>query len=224
MRVFVALDYPAPGPALELARALAPLGVAFKVGLELFTAGGPAAVRDVQAVGGPVFLDLKLHDIPNTMAGAARAAAALGVGWLTAHASAGAAALTATAAACPEVALLGVTVLTSLGEGELAGLGVARPLREQVRALGVAAVAAGCRGVVCSPREVALLRQALPPGALVAATGVRPAGVAAGDQARFASPAETAAAGADMIVVGRAVTAAPDPVAACRAVLAELGA
>jgi len=224
MKVFIALDYPELGPAVEVARALQPLGVGFKVGLELFTACGPAAVRAVQAVGGPVFLDLKLHDIPNTMAGAARAAAGLGVGWLTAHASSGAAGLQATAAACPGVALLGVTVLTSLGEGDLAGLGVERPLAQQVRALGVAAVAAGCRGVVCSPRETAMLRAALPMEAVVVATGVRPAGVAAGDQARFGTPAETVAAGASMIVVGRAVTAAPDPAAACRAILRDIGA
>jgi orotidine-5'-phosphate decarboxylase len=222
MRVFVALDYPALGPAVEVARALAPLGVAFKVGLELFTAAGPEAVRAVQAVGGPVFLDLKLHDIPNTVAGAARAAAGLGVGWLTVHAWAGAAAMQAAVAAAPDVALLGVTVLTSLGPEALAAVGVARALPDQVRALGATAIEAGCRGVVCSPREAALLRAALPPGALIVATGVRPAGVAAGDQARFGTPAETVAAGADLIVVGRAVTAAADPVAACRAVLAEI--
>lgn len=222
MRVFVALDFPAAGPALEAARALAPLGVGFKVGLELFAAAGPAVVRDVQALGGPVFLDLKLHDIPNTVGGAARAAAALGVGWLTVHAWAGPAAMRAAVEAAPGVGLLGVTVLTSLGEDDLAALGVTRGVAEQVRALGLAAVAAGCRGVVCSPREVSLLRAALPAGATVLATGVRPAGVAAGDQARVGTPRETVAAGADLIVVGRAVSAAADPVAACRAVLAEV--
>lgn len=221
--VFVALDYPSAGPALELARALAPLGVRFKIGLELFTREGPGVVRDVQAVGGPVFLDLKLHDIPNTMAGAARAAAALGVGWVTAHAAAGQAAIRATAGAAGKTVVLGVTVLTSLGPDDLAAQGIAREPQEQVLALATQATGAGCRGLVCSPREVAALRSAVATAVQVVATGIRPAGVEAGDQARFATPAAAVGAGADFIVVGRAITAAADPVVACRAVLAEIG-
>jgi orotidine-5'-phosphate decarboxylase len=223
-RVFVALDLPAADAAVALARALAPLGVRFKVGLELFARGGPEVVRAVQAVAGPVFLDLKLHDIPNTVAGAARAAAALGVGWLTVHAAAGSAALRAAAEAAPDTVVLGVTVLTSLTAADLAAQGIARPPAEQAAALAELAVDAGCRGVVCSPQEVAVLRRRLPPASQLVVPGVRPTGAAAGDQARVATPAAAFAAGADFIVVGRPVTASPDPVAACRALLAACGA
>lgn len=226
-RIVAAIDTADPARAAALAAALAPprCGV-LKLGLELFAAQGPEAVRRL-AARAPVFLDLKLHDIPNTVAGAVRALAPLRPAMLTLHAAGGAAMLAAAreaaeAAGGARPILLAVTVLTSLDEAALAATGVAGGAAAQVVRLGRLAMAAGADGLVCSPREVAPLRQALGAAPLLVVPGIRPAGAAAGDQARTATPAEAVADGADWIVVGRPITGAADPVAAAAAIAASL--
>ena len=227
--VFVALDYPALEPALACATTLAPFGVRFKLGLELFCRCGPPGVAALQGVTGPLLLDLKLHDIPRTVGRATAALCTLGAWGLTLHAAGGAAMLRAAVQAAQGGAgeplrCLAVTVLTSLDEPALQALGVRLPLREQVASLTRLAQEAGCAGAVASPQEAAVVRAAAGPAFLVVTPGVRPAGVAAGDQARVATPQEAIAAGADALVVGRAVTAASDPPAALRRLLLALGA
>jgi orotidine-5'-phosphate decarboxylase len=229
-RIVAALDTADPARAEALADALAPprCGV-LKVGLELFGAAGPDAVRRVGARA-PVFLDLKLHDIPNTVAGAVRALLPLRPAMLTLHAAGGAAMLRAAreaaeAAAGPDTQrpiLLAVTVLTSLDAAALETTGVPDAPEAQVLRLARLAVENGADGLVCSPREAAAIRGALGHAPLLVVPGVRPAGSAAGDQARTATPAEAVAAGADWIVLGRPLTGAPDPAAAAAAVAAEL--
>jgi orotidine-5'-phosphate decarboxylase len=228
-RIVAALDTADPARAEALAGALAPprCGV-LKVGLELFGAAGPDAVRRVGAGGAPVFLDLKLHDIPNTVAGAVRALLPLRPAMLTLHAAGGAAMLRAAreaaeaAGAARRPILLAVTVLTSLDAGDLERTGVAGAPEAQVLRLARLAMENGADGLVCSPREAAAIRGALGAAPLLVVPGVRPAGSAAGDQARTATPAEAVAAGADWIVLGRPLTGAPDPAAAAAAVAAGL--
>ena len=225
-RVFVALDFADLETAQACAARLQPSGVRFKVGLELFCRTGPEGLRALFPLTGPVFLDLKLHDIPRTVAGAVRAAAALDVWGLTVHAAGGEAMLRAAvevaAAAARRPRCLAVTALTSLDEAALAAVGVGAPLRAHVSALAQLARSAGCDGVVASPEEAALVRSLGGPTFLVVTPGVRPAGSAVGDQARVATPAAALTAGADYLVIGRPVTAAADPLAALRAVLVEL--
>ncbi len=230
-RIIAALDTADPARAAALAEALAPPRCGLlKLGLELFGAAGPEAARRI-AAHAPVFLDLKLHDIPNTVAGAVRALAPLGPAMLTLHAAGGpamiAAARQAAEAAAPEgrrPALLAVTVLTSLDAATLAATGVAGGPVQQVLRLGRLAMEAGADGLVCSPQEASWLRDALGAAPLLVVPGVRPAGSAAGDQARIATPAEAVAAGADWIVVGRPITGAADPAAAAAAIAAEIAA
>jgi orotidine-5'-phosphate decarboxylase len=194
-----------------------------KVGLELFAAEGPAAVRAAAALGRPVFLDLKLHDIPNTVEGAARSAARTGASLLTVHASGGAEMIRAAVrGAGPGVGILAVTVLTSLGPKALDEVGLAGPAEAAVVRLARLAVEAGARGLVCSPLEVAAVRAAVGPGPLLVVPGVRPVGAARGDQARVATPEEAVRAGADVLVLGRPLRDAPDPAAAARAIAAGL--
>jgi orotidine-5'-phosphate decarboxylase len=194
-----------------------------KVGLELFAADGPAAVRAAAELGRPVFLDLKLHDIPNTVEGAARSAAASGASLLTVHASGGEAMVRAAVrGAAGRLRVLAVTVLTSLDDDALAAVGLAGPAEQAVVRLARLAVDAGAGGIVCSPREVAAVRAAVGPEPLLVVPGVRPAGSARGDQARVATPAEAVRAGADVLVLGRPLRDAPDPAAAARAVAASL--
>jgi orotidine-5'-phosphate decarboxylase len=201
------------------------VGVA-KVGLEAFSAHGPALVGEVLAVGMPVFLDLKLHDIPNTVERAARNAARLGVAMLTVHASGGEAMLRAAVAGAAGAdrppAVLAVTVLTSLDDGALASLGIPGGAADRVAAWAVLAQRCGCAGVVCSPHEAAVLRSALGPEFLLVTPGVRPAGESSGDQRRVATPREAIDAGAHLLVVGRPITGAADPVVAAEAILAEM--
>ena len=194
------------------------------MGLELFTSAGPAAVRAVHEAGAACFLDLKIHDIPATVASAVRSAAALGVRYLTVHASAGPAALAAAARAARGTGtrLLAVTVLTSLDQGELDAIGLLGTPAEAVNRLAAVAHESGVDGFVCSPREVAALRAQLPDATLVV-PGVRPKGSATGDQRRTATPAEVRAAGADLLVVGRPIRLADDPVAAAHAIADEIG-
>jgi orotidine-5'-phosphate decarboxylase len=224
----VALDAPDLGAAERWAAAIAPHAGLLKVGLELFSAEGGAAVRRI-ARHRPVFLDVKLHDIPNTVAGAVRALAPLGPAWITVHASGGAAMVEAARrqaerAGADRPRLLAVTVLTSLDAGALAATGVAGGPVQQVLRLGRLAVEAGADGLVCSPREVAPLRAALGEAPALVVPGVRPAGSAADDQARTATPEEMAAAGADWIVVGRPITRAADPGGAAAAIARALAA
>ena len=226
-RLIAALDTPDLARAESLAGALAPRCGALKVGLELFGAAGPEAVRRIAAAGAPVFLDLKLHDIPNTVAGAVRALLPLRPAMLTLHAGGGAAMVVAAREAAEaggreRPILLAVTVLTSLDAAALAETGVAGGPVQQVLRLARLAMAAGADGLVCSPQEVAKIRDALGEAPLLVVPGVRPAGSAAGDQARTATPAEAVAAGADWIVVGRPITGAGDPAAAAAAIAAGL--
>lgn len=229
-RVLAALDVQTLDEALALVGPLRPHVGGFKVGLELCTAvGAPRVVEAVAAAGGAVFLDLKLHDIPNTVAGAVRAACGLGpaVRMLTLHACGGAAMMRAAAEAAAGCAarplLLGVTVLTSMEAATLrAELGVGAPMEEHVVHLARLAQASGLDGVVASPREAPAIRRACGPELLIVTPGVRPAWAAAGDQRRVLTPAEALRAGADYMVVGRPITAAPDPAAAAASIAAEL--
>jgi orotidine-5'-phosphate decarboxylase len=222
-RICAALDFPSWERAEPFARAVAPAVGILKVGLELFAAEGPAAVRAAAALGRPVFLDLKLHDIPNTVEGAARSAAASGASLLTVHASGGAEMIRAAVrGAGPRLRVLAVTVLTSLDDGELARIGLAGPPQEAVVRLARLAVEAGAHGLVCSPLEVAAVRAALGSGPLLVVPGLRPAGASRGDQARVATPEEAVRAGADVLVLGRPLRAGPDPAAAARAIAAAL--
>jgi orotidine-5'-phosphate decarboxylase len=223
-RICAALDFPALAEAERWARAIAPHVGMLKVGLELFAAEGPAAVRAIAALGRPVFLDLKLHDIPNTVEGAARSAAATGAKLLTVHAAGGPAMVKAAVkGAGPGVRVLAVTVLTSIDAATLERIGLAGPPEQAVLRLARLAVEAGAGGLVCSPHEVKAVRAAVGPGPLLVVPGVRPAGAALGDQARVATPAAAVADGADVIVIGRPLRDAPDPVAAARRIAEELG-
>lgn len=204
----------------ELAAALGPHVGYLKVGLEAYIAHGPAAVT-AAAAHGQVFLDVKLHDIPTTVAGAVRAAAELGVDLLTVHASGGAAMVAAAAEAAPDVGILAVTVLTSLDEADLARLGQAS-LADQVVQLAALAWEAGAAGVVCAPSEVAAVRAAIGPAGLVVTPGIRLAGDSPDDQARVATPRAARDAGASHIVMGRSLTRADDPAAVAQSILADL--
>ncbi|MCS6932677.1 MAG: orotidine-5'-phosphate decarboxylase [Acetobacteraceae bacterium] len=225
-RIVAALDTDRPAQALAWAEALSPHVGVLKCGLELFCAGGPAAVSPVVARG-PVFLDLKLHDIPNTVAGAVRSVLLLGVAMLTIHAAGGAAMVAAAreaaeAAGAARPLLLAVTVLTSLSPEALAATGVPDAPAAQVVRLARLAMAAGADGLVCSPFEIAPIRDALGEAPALVVPGVRPAGADRADQARVATPEEAVAWGADWIVLGRPLTRAADPAAVARAVAAAL--
>ncbi|MCF7760730.1 MAG: orotidine-5'-phosphate decarboxylase, partial [Cephaloticoccus sp.] len=195
-----------------------------KIGLELFTAAGPDAVREIADMGFKVFLDLKLHDIPNTVAKAVVSVSKLPIQMLTLHTSGGREmmqwALKAQAQHAPELLLLGVTVLTSTGTSTLNEFGVPGSPEEQVARLGQLAVDSGMRGLVCSPLELPLLRRRLPPDITLVTPGIRPRQAPADDQSRIMTPADAAHAGANFLVVGRPIFNAPDPVAAARGILA----
>ena len=226
--VAVALDAPDLPTVLRWAAEVGPYVSVVKVGLETYLRDGRAAVTQVaQASGRPVFLDLKLHDIPNTVAGAVRSLLSLKPAMMTLHAAGGAAMIAAARAEAEKAGadrpmLLAVTVLTSIDADTLASTGVAASPADQVLRLARLALAAGADGLVCSPQEAGVLRAALGPSPFLVVPGVRPAGSALGDQARTATPAEAVAAGADWIVVGRPITGAPDPAAAAAAIAAGL--
>jgi len=223
-RLIVALDLPTADDALRLVDRLAGRVGFFKVGSQLFTAAGPDIVRALVARNQRVFLDLKYHDIPNTVAAAVKSAAGLGVSLLTLHGLGGRAMLEAAAGARPDgpLRLLAVTVLTSHDEASLADIGLAGPLSDSVRRLARLARDAGIDGVVASPLEARLLREACGKGFLIVTPGVRPAGAQAGDQSRLATPAGALSAGADYLVVGRPVIEAPDPAAAVAAIVQDM--
>jgi len=224
-RLIVALDLPSAEPALALADRLRGHVRWFKVGLELYCAEGPRLVRELRSRGFSVFLDLKLHDIPNTVAAAVRSAAATGAELLTLHAAGGPAMLGAAAEAAASLPipprLLAVTVLTSMDAAQLSATGIDEPPAVQVQRLAALAAGSGITGLVASAEEVATLR-GLYPGAILVIPGIRPAGAAIGDQKRVATPAAALAAGASYLVIGRPITQAPDPVEATRNIVAEM--
>ena len=224
--VIVALDYAQAEPALAVARRLDPARCRLKVGKQLFTREVPEVVGRLQELGFEIFLDLKFHDIPNTVAGACRAAAELGVWMVNVHASGGRKMLEAARGSVDAVAkpplLIAVTVLTSLDAGDLRDTGVGGEPAEQVTRLARLAHGCGLDGVVCSPTELAALAGALPHEFLRVTPGVRPSRKDDGDQKRVATPARAIADGADYLVIGRPITQAADPAAALAAIEAEI--
>ena len=225
--VIVALDYPRAAAALDLAQRLSPELCRLKVGKELFTSSGPALVEQLQHLGFDVFLDLKFHDIPNTVAGAVRAAAELGVWMVNVHASGGRRMMVAAAEAIAPFSsrplLLGVTVLTSMSEQDFLELGYGESLQERVLLLAALAADSGLDGVVCSALEAPALRRARGPEFSLLTPGIRLAGDNAADQRRVVTPAEALSMGADYLVIGRSITGAADPLAALQRVHRELG-
>ena len=237
--LILVLDEPSPRIVAPLLRSLTGEIQWVKIGLQMYTACGPDCVREIAGMGYQVFLDLKLHDIPNTVAHAVESAAHLPIHMLTLHTSGGEEmmrwAVKAQQASKPDLLLLGVTVLTSMSAAALQQVGVAAAHPSDVEAGVVAAapeaqvshlarlaVNSGLTGLVCSPLELAPLRQQLPAGVQLITPGIRPAGAKADDQTRVLTPAEAAVAGANFLVVGRPILRAPDPVAATRAILAEV--
>jgi orotidine-5'-phosphate decarboxylase len=225
-RLIVALDVPSAAQARQLVQTLGETVNIYKVGKQLFTAEGPQLVRDLVASGRKVFLDLKFHDIPNTVAEAVRSAAGLGVSMLTVHASGGSKMLKTAAEAAEQSpgkpVVLAVTVLTSLSDSDLQELGVSGNVLSQVLRLGALARTAGCGGLVASALEARELRRELGEGFAIVTPGVRPADAEIGDQARVVTPRDAIAAGASHIVVGRPILAAKDPASAAQQILAEM--
>jgi orotidine-5'-phosphate decarboxylase len=225
-RLIVALDVHDASAALNLVERLEGTCAWFKVGLELFAASGPSVLEPILARGHSVFLDLKFHDIPNTVAGAVRSAARLGARMMTIHASGGPAMLTAARKALEGIdhppQLLAVTMLTSMDTDQMSAIGLERTPAQQVNLLAQMTLESGIRGFVCSPQEVAAVRGLAGAEAAIVVPGIRPAGSDIGDQKRIATPAETLRMGASYLVVGRPITQAPDPAAAASAILAEM--
>jgi orotidine-5'-phosphate decarboxylase len=225
--IALALDGPDRPTVLAWAAAAAPHVAVMKVGLETYLRDGATVVDDVRAAapGCALFLDLKLHDIPNTVAGAARSIAHLAPDYLTVHASGGPAMVAAAAEALPETRITAVTVLTSLSEADLEAVGLRGPALDAAVRLASMAVACGARAIVCSPREVAAIRAVVPGDITLITPGVRPAsgeGSAIGDQSRVATPEQALADGADILVIGRPITAAADPGQAARSLALTL--
>ena len=231
-RVIVALDCP-EDEAYALADRLAGTATFLKVGMTLYYSAGPQVVRRLREQGFKVFVDLKLHDIPHQVEGAARSLAQVGAELMTVHASGGAEMMRAALdgasagdagrrAGVDRPAVIGVTVLTSMSDQDLASVGVSRTAAEQVRSLAGLVGEAGLDGVVCSPREASLMRRALGPGALVVTPGVRPAGSASDDQQRVATPAKAIGDGASHLVVGRPITRSADPLSVFNAIVEEV--
>jgi len=229
--VYCALDTTDTAEAVRLARQLSGLVGGFKLGLEFHTANGAAGIRAVAETGMPIFLDLKFHDIPNTVAGAIRAAVPLAPALTTLHAIGGAEMIKAAVDSAADAAakhgvarpkILAVTVLTSMGQAELPTIGVEGSVLDQVKRLAALAISAGADGIVCSPHEVDHLRTLLGPDALLVIPGIRPAWAAANDQKRILTPREAMEKGASYLVIGRPITAAADPAEAARKIMEEL--
>lgn len=224
-RLIVALDVSTAAAAEKIVRTLAESALIYKIGMQLFTAEGPQVVRDLVASGRKVFLDLKYHDIPNTVGAAVAEAAKLGVSMLTVHASGGNKMLGRAVEAAkvhPELMVLAVTVLTSMSENEVEAIGMRGSVEQSVVRLAKIALGEGCQGIVTSAREASAVREELGHQFAIVTPGVRPAGASVGDQVRVVTPAEAIAAGATHIVVGRPITEAADPAAEARAILAEI--
>jgi orotidine-5'-phosphate decarboxylase len=224
--VIVALDFESSAAALALVERLGADTSHYKVGLQLLTEAGPELVRTLVAAGKQVFLDLKLHEIPNSVAGGVMAAGKLGASLVTVHASAGSAVLRAAVAAAkpfPNLRVLALTVITSLSDQDLPEIGLAPSVQDQVERLARLSAAAGCHGVVASAREAAYLRHILPAGSLIVTPGIQLPDSLASDQVRVATPQAAAMAGASHIIVGRAITAASDPRAAFALAVAGFG-
>jgi orotidine-5'-phosphate decarboxylase len=231
-RLIIALDYPELAPALAMARLIGPHVGLLKVGLELFNAAGPEAIRAACETGARVFYDAKLYDIPNTVAGAAAGAGRLGVSMLNVHALGGkammaaakdAAARGAAEAGRPAPLVIAVTIVTSLGDTEVRDeLGLPESAGEAALRLARLAQEAGLDGIVCSPHEVAAIKRLRGPDFVTVVPGIRPAGADRGDQIRVATPAQARAAGADYLVIGRPVTRAADPLQAVADIVAEM--
>jgi orotidine-5'-phosphate decarboxylase len=225
-RLIVALDVSTAAAAQKIVAAVGDSALTYKVGMQLYTAEGPQVVRDLVASGRRVFLDLKYHDIPNTVGAAVAEAAKLGVSMLTVHASGSAKMLRAAADAAkvrPDLIVLAITVLTSMDGDDLETIGMQGTVKESVVRLATIALANGCQGVVTSAREAAALRAELGDRFAIVTPGVRPAGSKVGDQVRVVTPAEAIAAGASHIVVGRPITEAADPAAEAKAILGQIG-
>ncbi len=230
--IIVALDVPEASAALTLAQSVAPAVGAFKIGKELFVSAGPDIVKRVRDTGASVFLDLKFHDIPNTVAKAVASATRLDVQMLTVHTCGGSTMLERALKGANEAAeqtgneaplILGVTVLTSMDESDLHEVSVNKTPESQVIHLAQMATGAGLKGLVCSPKEIAPLREVLPPEVQLVTPGIRPVGSEAGDQKRVMSPAEAIEAGADWLVIGRPIYAADNPREAAESILNSLG-
>ena len=225
-RLIVALDVSSAAAAQKIVAAVGESAFLYKVGKQLFTAEGPTIVRDLVASGRRVFLDLKFHDIPNTVAAAVTEAAKLKVSMLTVHASGGSrmlrAASEAAAASPAKPLILAVTVLTSLGDADVQEIGFSGRVVDNVLRLAGLARNSGCGGIVTSAKEASEVRRELGAGFAIVTPGVRPAGSEAGDQARVVTPAQAIAAGATHIVVGRPITAAANPASAARAIMEEM--
>lgn len=224
--ILVALDFAQAEPAVRMAQRLAPLVGGFKIGLELMMGPGPAVVGAVRELGKPVFADAKLHDIPNTVAGAVRQLGRYGARWITVHGVGSTAMLTAAVETLgevnPEGGILAITVLTSLSPADLAKVGIDSTPGRQVARIARVAAETGVEGVVCSVKELGDVAQ-VAPGLVRVTPGIRPAGSASGDQVRFATPEEALSRGADYLVIGRPITGAPDPVEATESILSALG-
>jgi orotidine-5'-phosphate decarboxylase len=230
-RLIVALDFPSLHEAQAMAALLKGRVGMFKVGLELLMSEGPAAVRRLGEMGAPIFCDTKLHDIPNTVGAAAAALGRLGCAMFNVHAMAGAAAMRAARQESERAAaqagkkrplVIGVTVLTSLDDSDLAEIGISGTAAERAVRLALFCQRAGLDGVVASPLDAAAVKHACGTGFLVVSPGIRPAAAAAGDQKRTMTPRQALAAGADYLVIGRPVTAAPDPVQAVEEIVASM--
>jgi len=225
-KLIVALDVSSAAAAREIVAAIGDSAFTYKVGMQLYTAQGPQLVRDLVQSGRRVFLDLKYHDIANTVAAAVHEAAQLGVSMLTVHASGSAkmlrAAVDAARAVKPDLVVLAVTVLTSMDADDLEKIGILGSVQDEVVRLASLALKSGCQGIVASAREAARLRAELGQDFAIVTPGVRPAGAGHGDQVRVVTPAEAIAAGASHIVVGRPITEASDPAAEARAILAQI--
>lgn len=225
-RILVALDVSSMSSALALAEELADHVAGFKVGLQLMTSSGPRAVEEVAKLGKPVFADAKLHDIPNTVEHAAANLAAAGARWVTAHVSGGAEMMKAAVAGVAEGSggesgILGVTVLTSLNDGQLDELGMTPSVTDRVTLLARLAERDGAEGLICSPNEIAIVKATVP-RLTVVTPGIRLEGGATHDQRRVATPTAAMRAGADYLVIGRAITSAPDPVDVARSIAQSL--
>src|SRR5579862_8214620 len=224
-RLIVALDVSSAAAAQKIVAAVGDSALSYKVGMQLYTAVGPQIVRDLVASGRRVFLDLKYHDIPNTVGAAVAEAEKLGVSMLTVHASGSGKMLRAAvdaATANPNLMVLAVTVLTSLDANDLEKIGIRGSVEDSVVRLATLALANGCQGIVSSAREASTLRAELGNDFAIVTPGVRPAGTSVGDQVRVVTPAEAIAAGASHIVVGRPITEAADPAAEARAILGQI--